>query len=150
MMVVEFEITPEQQLDPKLVPFWKHPFKLKDQQTTSKDFLRYLEKWLYGDTSAEAHLSCGGLIAVSAFLVADIVGGQPQQFVEDRIIQQYRFKHIVRTSIVTLAIATEIDVYLRLGYKDDSVYLWRIFSDYASEAKEMSEMRYEKLLDSYA
>ena len=50
---------------------------------------------------------------------------------------------------VTLAIATEIDVYLKLGYKDDALYLWRVFCDYVEEAKEMFENRYEQRLASY-
>jgi hypothetical protein len=58
--------------------------------------------------------------------------------------------HTSRTAIVTLAIATEIDVYCKLGYKDDALYLWRVFSDYVDEAKEMFEHRYEEQLSSYA
>jgi hypothetical protein len=57
--------------------------------------------------------------------------------------------HTSRTAIVTLAIATEIDVYLKLGYKDDALYLWRVFCDYVEEAKEMFENRYEERLASY-
>jgi hypothetical protein len=150
MMVSAFGITPEQQKQPSSMKYWKHPGELKDEQTPSRPFLRYLDKWLYADTSAQAHLSFGGLIPVAVFLVADLVGGQPQQFVEERIIQQYRFMHTSRTAIVTLAIATEIDVYCKLGYKDDALYLWRVFNDYVDEAKEMFEHRYEERLSSYA
>lgn len=150
MMVAEFGITPEQQRTPKTVPYWKHPFQLAQEKTHSRPFLQYLDKWLYGDTSAQAHLSFGGLVRIGIFLIADVVGGQPQQFVEDRIIHQYRFIHISRTAIVTLAIASEIDTYYKLGYKQDILYLWRIFGDYVEEAKEMFGHRYEKLFDSYA
>ena len=94
-------------------------------------------------------LSFGGLLRVGLFLVAHVVGGQKQQFVEDRIIQQYRFQHISRTAIITLAIATEIDVNLKLGYKESEQYLWNVFADYAIEAREMFEHRYQQLLDSY-
>jgi hypothetical protein len=149
MMVSEFGITSEQQRKPSSIPFWKHPFELAEEKTKSRPFLRYLDKWLYGDTSAQAHLSFGGLVCVGIFLIADVVGGQPQQFVEDRIIHQYRFIHISRTAIVTLAIATEMDAYLRLGYKDSALYLWRVFGDYVEEAKEMFEQHYEERLGSY-
>jgi hypothetical protein len=150
MMVSAFGISPEQQKTPSSIPYWKHPGQLKDEPTPSRSFLRYLDKWLYADTSAQAHLSFGGVIPVAVFLVADLVGGQPQQFVEERIIQQYRFMHTSRTAIVTLAVATEVDVHLKLGYKDDALYLWRIFCDYVEEAKEMFEHRYEQRLGSYA
>ena len=149
MMVSGFGITPEQQRDPSSIQYWKHPGELKDEKTPSRSFLRYLDKWLYSDTSAQAHLSFGGLIPVAVFLIADLVGGQEQQFVEERIIQQYRFMHTSRTAIVTLAIASEIDAYQKLGYKDDALYLWRIFADYVEEAKEMFEHRYVERLGSY-
>jgi hypothetical protein len=72
-LILRFGITPEEQRQPKLVPFWKHPYELKDENTKSRPFLRYLEKWLYGDTSAQAHLSFGGLVMVGPMLVADII-----------------------------------------------------------------------------
>lgn len=149
LMGAAFEITPEQELNPSSIQYWKHPGELKDEQTQSRPFLRYLDKWLYADTSAQAHLSFGGLIPVAAFLVADLIGGQPQRIVEERIIQQYRFMHTSRTAVVTLAIATEIDAYLKLGYKDDALYLWRVFGDYVEEAKDMFEHRYAERLASY-
>ncbi|MGA8214782.1 MAG: hypothetical protein WB799_14395 [Candidatus Sulfotelmatobacter sp.] len=113
--IQRFGITAAEQKDPRLVPFWKHPFELKDEQTSSRPYLRYLEKWLYGDTSAQAHLSFGGLAMVGPFLVADIVGGKDEERVKNRTILQYHFRHFSRAAIVTLAIATEIDVYLKLG-----------------------------------
>ena len=149
MMVSDFGITEEQQKHPDSIPYWKHPFALKDEKTASKPFLRYLDKWLYGDTSAQGHLSFGGLIQIGAALVADIVGGHAEQFVGDRILPQYHFIHFSRAAFVTLAIATEIDVHCKLGYKDDALYLWGAFSESVVEAKEMFGQRYEKLLGSY-
>ena len=145
-MVVRYGIMKEERKDPGLVPFWKHPFELKDENTESRPFLRYLEKWLYADTSAQAHLSFGGLVMVGIFLVADMVGGQDEDIVNSRIIKQYHFRHISRTAFVTLAIATEIDAYYKLGNEKAAAYLWNIFAEYVVEAKEMFEQRYEKLL----
>lgn len=56
-LIQSFGITAAERKDPRLVPFWKHPFELKDERTKSRPYLRYLEKWLYGGTSAQAHLS---------------------------------------------------------------------------------------------
>jgi hypothetical protein len=147
-MSMVFGITDEERRNPKLIPYWKHPFELKDEPTESRPFLRYLDKWLYGDTSAQAHLSFGGLIMVGLFLVADIAGGESQEIVKNRITHQYRFTQISRTAVVTLAIATEIDAHCRLRNNDAISYLWNIFADYVAEAKEMFEQRYEKLLRS--
>jgi hypothetical protein len=87
---------------------------------------------------------------VGPFLVADIVGGQDEEWVINRIIIQYHFKHFSRTAIVTLAIATEIDSYCKLGNADAAAYLWNVFAEYSAEAKEMLQYRYERLLDGKA
>jgi hypothetical protein len=145
-MIRLYGVTEDEQKDPRLIPFWKHPFELKDEKTKSREYLRYLEKWLYGDTSAQAHLSFGGLAMVGPFLVADIVGGQDEEWVKNRIILQYHYKHFSRTAIVTLAIATEIDNHFKLGNAAAAAYLWNVFSDYSAEAKEMIQYRYENLL----
>lgn len=147
-MVNRFGITHQEQKTPKLVPFWKHPFELKDERTESRAFLRYLEKWLYSDTSAQAHLSFGGLSMMGPFIVAEIVGGEDEEFVKRRTIQQYRFIHFSRTAIVTLAIATEIDAYCNLGNAEAAAYLWNIFAEYNAEAKEMVQHRYGNFLSS--
>ena len=64
----------------------------------------------------------------------------------DRIIKQYHFKHFTRTAFVTLAIATEMDSYCKLGNIDAAAYLWNIFAEYSAEAKEMLQHRYVQLL----
>jgi hypothetical protein len=56
-MIRRYGITENERRNPRLVPFWKHPYELKEEQTQSRPFLRYLEKWLYADTSAQAHMS---------------------------------------------------------------------------------------------
>ena len=144
-MILRFGITEDERKNPKLVPFWKHIYELKDDQTQGRSFLRYLEKWLYGDTSAQAHLSFGGLMMVGPFLFADLVGGQDEELVKNRIIHQYHFKHFSRTAIVTLAIATEIDAYCKLGNGSVLSYLWNIFAEYCAEAREMLQERYNRL-----
>ena len=46
-------------------------------------------------------------------------------------------------SIATLAIATEMDSYCKLGNAATADYLWNIFSEYVAEAKEMWNLRYK-------
>jgi ribosome biogenesis protein Nip4 len=83
---------------------------------------------------------------IAPFLVAELVGGQSEEFINGRIIQQYRYKHFSRTAITTLAITTEIDNYCKLGNEEAAAYLWNIFAEYSAEAKEMLEHRYVKVL----
>ncbi len=33
--------------------------------------MEFLEKWLYGETSAQAHLNAAGLFTVAVFLISD-------------------------------------------------------------------------------
>jgi hypothetical protein len=56
-----FKITPVEQKKPALIPYWKTPYQLLEEQTACSKFLKYLEIWLYKDTSAQAHMSFGGL-----------------------------------------------------------------------------------------
>jgi hypothetical protein len=149
-MIVRLAISKDELKNPELIAFWKTPSQLKDEKTTSRSFLRYLAKWLYADTSEQAHLSFAGLAMVGLFLVADIVGGQDEDFVKSRIIHQYHYRHFSRTAFVTLAIATEIDVFCKLGNGKAAAYIWNIFAEYSAEAKEMLEQRYTKLLSSSA
>lgn len=78
-MVLRYGITDAQRKNPALIPYWKTPTQMKDEKTPSRQFLKYLDKWLYGDTSAQAHLSFGGLIVIAQFLVADLIGGSPRR-----------------------------------------------------------------------
>jgi hypothetical protein len=101
------QLTPKERQNPKLIPYWKHPFQLKDEQTKSRECLRYLDKWVYGDVSAQAHLSCFGLLKVAPMILAPLIGGEALEMTETRVIPQYRSQHIMRTAVVTLAIATD-------------------------------------------
>lgn len=142
-------LTDMERKNPSSIPYWKTPYKLSTQKTNSQPFLKWLEKWLYGDTSAQAHLSFGGLYTVSPFLVAELIGGQYQDEIENREIHSYRYQQFTRTAIVTLAIATEADVCLKLRNREALHQLWRSFEEFSAEAKEMLEHRYATLLNSY-
>jgi hypothetical protein len=139
-----FNITPEERRDSNLVPYWPTPTQLQDKRTKSRKYLRYLIKWLYGDTSAQAHFSFGGVIKVAPFIVAPLVGGQAKELVDKRIIHQYRYQQISRTAIVALAIATEVSRHCNLGNEERIEYLWAIFVENSPEAEEMFEERYKK------
>ena len=135
-------LSPEQKQTPSSIPYWKTPLQLKDEKTKCRQFLRYLESWLYRDTSAQAHLSFGGLYPIAMFLLPDLMTDQVDKFMRERTLQQYRFTHFSRTAIIFLAIATEIDTYCKLNNVEQINYLWTIFNDYVAEAKEMWDLRY--------
>jgi hypothetical protein len=54
-------ITPEQKANPaKTIEYWYAPYRLMKKATKSQAFMQFLEKWLYGETSAQAHLNPAG------------------------------------------------------------------------------------------
>jgi hypothetical protein len=139
----QFNITSQEQKKPQLIPYWPTPTQLKDKNTMSRKYLRYLTKWLYGDTSAQAHFSFGGVMKVAPFILAPLVGGQAQEEVDKRVIHQYRYQHFTRAALIALAIATEINQHFKLGNDERVSYLWAVFAEHSAEAKEMFEERYK-------
>lgn len=136
-------ITPEEKKRPQAIPYWKTPYQLIQEQTPCREYLKYLEMWLYKDTSAQAHLAFGGLLRVAGFLVADLVGDDAKQLVKDRPLKAYRSQHLSRTAFIVLAVATEIDTLCNLGNHASIDYLWVILGAYLPEAKELYEIRYQ-------
>ena len=141
-MVEQLGITPAQEKQPSLVPYWKTPLQLTHEKTQCREFLKYLAKWLYKDTSAQTHLSFGGLFPIAPFLLPNAVTDQADRFLEGRAIEMFRSKQISRTAVIFLAIATEIDSHSALGNRTALVFLWNIFAEHVAEAKEMLEIRY--------
>ena len=143
-IVKYMKITDAEVENPKLIPYWKHPFELKNEQTKSRDYLRYLDKWVYWELSAQSHLSFAGLLRVWPVLVANDVGGEAKQMVDDRFLPQFRGHVMGVMAVIVLAIATEIDTHCKLGNFEAADYLWIMFGEYMPEAKEMYELRYQK------
>jgi hypothetical protein len=142
-----FGISGEQQKNPKKLIFqWPNPDRLikrfKNEPAACKEFLKYLEKWLYRDTSAQTHMTFGGVLKISMFLLAKDFGDAAVEHVNDRPMKTYRSTQICRTALLFLAIATEIDTHYQFGYRERIDYLWKIFADHAVEGKEMWELRY--------
>ncbi len=78
---------------------------------------------------------------VTPMLLAEIVGGQRQEEIENRAVLQYHFLQISRTAIITLAIATEIDSYFKLGNSERILMLWHVFGEYVALLREVTTSR---------
>jgi len=142
-------LTVAEKKTPSSLPYWPHPDKLQDLPSGSRPFLRHLNKWFYHDTSAQSHLSFGGLLKISFFFLAESIGGEDQELIEKRFLQQFRGQQLSRTLMLTLAIATEADAYCRLNNKQVIRYIWPIVAETFVEAKELWELRYRALSESY-
>ena len=108
-----------------------------------QNFLQFLEKEIYKDVSAQAHLTFAGLLNVSGFLVADLLGDQVPEVNRIRAMQSFHLQQVSRTAVTYLAVAAEIDTYVKLGNQAAIDYLWVILSESVVEAKEMYEIRYQ-------
>jgi len=142
-MVDRFKVSTEEQQNPNLIDYWKTPLKLAKRVGPCQNFLQFLEKEIYKDVSAQAHLTFAGLLKVSGFLVADLLGDQVPEANRIRAMQSFHFQQVSRTAITYLAVTTEIDTYLKLGNQAAIDYLWVILSEFVVEAKEMYEIRYQ-------
>ena len=142
-------LTDEEKKNPRDFPYWPHPDQIQDRPSSSKAFLRHLNKWFYHDTSAQSHLTFGGLLKVSMFLLADRIEEGDRFVIQNRYFQQFRGQQLSRTLMITLAIATEADAYCRLRNKETIKYVWPILSETFVEAKELWDLRYRDIANSY-
>lgn len=140
------KITRAQKQKPILIPRWFGPFKLSKQKTASHSFLEWVVTWLYGDTSAEAHLTGVGPYAIGGFLLTDLGSEEDRRLAETRAILQYHFRHFSRLIMTVLAIATELDAQFRLQNHMAIAYVWGILAKYVPEAKDMYDERYAAML----
>ena len=143
----DLEISPDLRRDASCFPYWPHPDKIQELRTESRPFLRHLNKWFYHDTSAQSHLTFGGLLKVSFFFLAEQIGGARQELIEQRFLQQFRGQQMSRTMMFTLAIAAEADAFCRLRNNQKIRFIWPVLGDTFVEARELWDSRYEKLTD---
>jgi hypothetical protein len=140
-------ITPEQKRNPKLIEYWYTPNRLANMPTKSRPFMRFLDKWLYGDTSALAHLNAAGLFSNGAIALSDLAPDEEMRaLIDSRFIDQYTYRHFPRTLITVLAIATEIDTFCQLNNREQVSRIWGLLSGYVEEAKDVYKKRYEAML----
>jgi hypothetical protein len=139
-------ITPEQMANPSIIPYWRAPYRLMQAATTSKPFMEFLEKWLYGETSAQAHLNPAGLFSVGTVLLSDFGPEEERQLLVDRQLEQFVFRHFSRNLTTVLAIASEIENFCRLGNREALVSMWVTLGAHADEAKDVYVQRYQAML----
>jgi len=139
-------ITPQQKANPSLIQRWYAPYRLMKTPTKSLPFMQFLEKWIYGETSAQAHLNAAGLLSVGMFLMSDFAPADERQVLEDRNLPEFTFKHFSRTIVTVLAITSEIDNLCQLNNRKTLIHLWVLLGGYAPEAEEVYKERYQAML----
>jgi hypothetical protein len=146
MMERYFPITPEQKVNPTVIGRWLGPSKLAKKSTKSQPFLEFLDKWLYGDTSAQSHLNARGLSEVGLFVLSSLAPEEMREVIEKRTIRQYAARHFSRTLLAVLAIVSDIDIFCHLNNRETLARLWVLLAGYFDEAKDVYERRYQAML----
>ena len=108
--------------------------------------MEFLEKWLYGEVSAQAHLSPAGLFGIGAFVFSDFAPQSDQDAIKGRKFEQYKFRHFSRTLTTVVAIASEIDDACQLGNRVVLAHLWVLLGGYVEEAVDVYKERYQSML----
>jgi hypothetical protein len=139
-------ITAEQKVDLTLLPRWYAPYRLMKKASKSQPFMEFLEKWLYGETSAQAHLNAAGLFAVGGFLLSEFAPEDERKIITDRNLEKYKFRHFSRTIATVLAIASEIANFCQLDNRKTLAQLWVMLAGYAEEADDVYKLRYQAML----
>lgn len=120
---------------------------LIEQKTASRPFLRWLHKWIYGDTSAHAHLSPFGLAMSAQILLLKLL--YPDiDLNERREFHIYQFLHFSRMMLAALAIATELNFYFKLNCDADVAFIWTIIQEFVPEGRDMFKQRYASMVSS--
>ena len=139
-------ITTEQKANPTLIPRWYAPYRLMKTTTRSQPFMEFLEKWLYGETSAQAHLNASGLFAAGGFLISDLAPEDERRMIAEQNFETYKFRHFSRSLITVLAIASEIDSFCQLKNRETLTRLWVLLGGHAGEADDVYKLRYQSML----
>jgi hypothetical protein len=139
-------ITPEEKANPSIIPYWRAPYRLMQEATKSKPFMEFLETWLYGETSAQAHLNPAGLFSVGAVLLSEFAPEKEREILVDKFFEQFTFRHFSRNLTTVLAIASEIENFCQLGNRDALVRMWVTLGAHAEEAKDVYAQRYQAML----
>ena len=95
-MARTLKITHAEKLKLERIPRWLGPSKLSKKISASSAFLKWMIKWVYDDTSAEAHLTGVGLFSLAPFVLAELADPQMKQMVENRTYFQYHARHFFK------------------------------------------------------
>jgi len=108
--------------------------------------MEYLEKWLYGETSAQAHLNAAGLFSIGAFLISELAPEFEREEMSSRNFEKFKFRHFVRTLVTVLAIASEVDTFCQLDNREGLTRVWVTLGGYSEEADNIYKLRYQAML----
>jgi hypothetical protein len=128
------------------VKYWPTPAQMlkekhKDRSTErNRDFLTFLNDWVYRGLSANAHMSAAGIVRRHAFLLLKDDEGR------DEFLTKFKSDGFFTATTLMVAICTEVNSVCKFGRDEKIAYLWRILVEYWPEAKDLFERQYSEML----
>ena len=122
-----------------------HPGGILKQKFKSPDalkFLNYLNDWFYRDLSSSSHGHWRGL----GSRTAQVLRMEAKDDAQLKHAQKYKSDCLVEQVALTLCLVSEIIAAAQYDNKPQANYIWGVLAAYSLMAKELHEMRYQKLL----
>ena len=137
-------VTAKEKADPTSIRWWPTPaqmLRLKTIPTDVVSFFEYLTDWFYRQLSQQTHLTYPGLVWRGGTMLR-----QPDDPIRDGEWRKKRSDSVGSAVLYTLAFFTEVNVILESDLYPKCAYIWGVWKEYDTGAKDLFEMRYERLL----
>ena len=130
---------------PTALPYWPIPSQMlggKDLSDENRQFLTFLNNFVYRGLSSDAHVSAFGIIRQHMFLL------ETDQEKRRQFLSRAKSAGVFTATTLMVAICTEVNDICRYEKKVEALsYLWGVLVEYWGPAKELFERRYKGLLD---
>ncbi len=143
----EYGITEIHAADLRRLNYWPTPYQIikrHDLSDPNKEFLKYLEDWLYKEPSADSHMTSVSIALRLSILLIKKEDGREEK------LEQIKSDTISMALTLILAIATELNNICNFGRDQKLAYFWGILIEYWREAKGLYMRRYQSMLSQKA
>lgn len=141
----------------KSTNYWPTPgstlkeIKKKYPNSSSRDFVEYLNSWMYRSLSADSHLSYQGLIRRGSFFAGKELrkhfGEEKARENLKKTREAYRMEMIWTTFTLLLAICSEVEFHFSFGRLGKILWLWESFVGTSDLSREFYDRRYKVILN---
>lgn len=135
-----FGISQDESSNLKQIPYWPIPGKMIKQSTKNREFLKFLNDWIYKELSADAHMSAAGIMRHYGPLLLSKNQGRKEFLVK------LKSNSIFTATTLMVAICTEVNDMCGYSREAKLSYIWGIIVEYWEEAKDIFERRYRVML----
>lgn len=147
--VTELGITPEEVKHPETIKYFPIGARfVKNMGSKNRSFVKWLERWLYEETSAIAHFTPLGVMKFGFFLVRDLASEKDREFLETVTMPKFRSFHMMMAAIVVTAISSELEYLFQLKNRDQIIKIWEALRVDFPDAEDICKRRYDAMLNS--